>query len=61
LACHGRPAPLRERLERVCTRMPDVRASTLGDECVVVGAIDYAVDHLDHELFTSDAPLTPRR
>jgi hypothetical protein len=42
-------------------RMPDARASTLGDECVVVGAIDYAVDHLGHELFTSDAPFTPRR
>jgi predicted NBD/HSP70 family sugar kinase len=50
--------PLRERLERRCMRMPEVRASTLGDACVVVGAIDYAVDHLDRELFTADAPLT---
>ncbi|WP_433518041.1 ROK family protein [Nonomuraea sp. CA-143628] len=54
-------APLRERLERACMRMPEVRASTLGDECVVTGAIDYAADHLDSELFTSDAPLTPLR
>ncbi|SEK86503.1 ROK family transcriptional regulator [Nonomuraea pusilla] len=53
--------PLRERLERRCMRMPEVRASTLGDECVVVGAIDYAVEHLDRQLFAPDAgplPLT---
>lgn len=49
--------PLRERLERTCIRLPDLRASTLGDECVVTGAIDYAVAHLDHQLFTPDAPL----
>ncbi|MFD1543350.1 ROK family transcriptional regulator [Nonomuraea guangzhouensis] len=54
-------APLRERLERACMRMPEVRASTLGDECVVMGAIDYAADHLSRELFTSDAPLAPMR
>ncbi|MEV3981183.1 ROK family protein [Nonomuraea sp. NPDC049758] len=53
--------PLRERLERRCMRMPEVRASTLGDECVVAGAIDYAVDHLDEQLFTPESgplPLT---
>ncbi|WP_214324524.1 ROK family transcriptional regulator [Nonomuraea sediminis] len=51
--------PLRERLEHACIRMPDLRASTLGDECVVAGAIDFAVDHLDHQLFTPDTPLPP--
>jgi predicted NBD/HSP70 family sugar kinase len=50
---------LRERLERVCMRMPEVRASTLGDECVVVGAIEYAVEHLDDELFTPDKGPLP--
>ncbi|MFI6925453.1 ROK family transcriptional regulator [Nonomuraea spiralis] len=53
--------PLREQLERRCMRMPEVRASTLGDECVVAGAIDYAVDHLDEQLFTPERgplPLT---
>ncbi|MFG6199457.1 ROK family protein [Nonomuraea sp. JJY05] len=50
---------LRERLERTCMRMPEVRASTLGDECVVVGAIDYAVDHLDDQLFTPDKGPLP--
>ncbi|GAA4957344.1 putative NBD/HSP70 family sugar kinase [Nonomuraea thailandensis] len=51
--------PLRERLERRCMRMPEVRASTLGDECVVTGAIDYAVDHLDDQLFTPDRGPLP--
>ncbi|TDD04071.1 ROK family transcriptional regulator [Nonomuraea diastatica] len=51
--------PLRRRLERACMRMPEVRASTLGDECVVVGAIDYAVDHLDDQLFTPDRGPLP--
>ncbi|PZG05963.1 ROK family transcriptional regulator [Nonomuraea aridisoli] len=51
--------PLRRRLERSCMRMPEVRASTLGDECVVVGAIDYAVDHLDDQLFTPDSGPLP--
>lgn len=52
--------PLRERLERACMRMPEVLASTLGDECVVFGAIDYAVDHLNRQLFTANAaPLFP--
>ncbi|NUR88136.1 MAG: ROK family transcriptional regulator [Nonomuraea sp.] len=53
--------PLRERLERRCVRMPEVRASTLGEECVVVGALDYAVDHLNTSLFTPDAPLPTSR
>ncbi|NUP78651.1 MAG: ROK family transcriptional regulator [Nonomuraea sp.] len=53
--------PLRARLERACIRLPALRASTLGDECVVTGAIDYAVAHLDDQHFTPDAPLpTPR-
>ncbi|TDD41406.1 ROK family transcriptional regulator [Nonomuraea terrae] len=51
--------PLRRRLERSCMRMPELRASTLGDECVVVGAIDYAVGHLDDQLFTPDRGPLP--
>ncbi|MBE3013745.1 ROK family protein [Microbispora sp. NEAU-D428] len=47
--------PLGRRLEAVCLRMPELRASTLGDECVVFGAIDHAVDHLDRQLFTADS------
>ncbi|MEV0826139.1 hypothetical protein [Nonomuraea rubra] len=49
---------LRVRLERRRMRLPDVRASTLGDECVVVGAIGYALDHLD-ELFTPGSGPLP--
>ncbi|MEV0407323.1 ROK family transcriptional regulator [Actinoallomurus sp. NPDC050550] len=48
--------PLRHRLERVCLRMPKLRGSTLGDECVVLGAIDYAIDHLDQFFFAPDGP-----
>lgn len=48
--------PLRRRLERVCLRMPKLRGSTLGDECVVLGAIDYAIDHLDQFFFAPDGP-----
>jgi predicted NBD/HSP70 family sugar kinase len=48
--------PLQERLEQVCLRMPKLRGSTLGDECVVFGAIDYATDHLDQLFFAPDAP-----
>ncbi|MGK5555781.1 ROK family protein [Actinomadura kijaniata] len=48
--------PLRSRLERVCLRMPKLRGSTLGDECVVLGALDYAIEHLDQLFFAPDAP-----
>jgi predicted NBD/HSP70 family sugar kinase len=48
--------PLRARLEQVCLRMPKLRGSTLGDECVVLGAIDYAIDHLDGLFFPPDGP-----
>ncbi|GAA1765806.1 ROK family transcriptional regulator [Nonomuraea bangladeshensis] len=51
--------PLRRRLETRCMRMPEVRASTLGDECVVVGAIEYAVAHLDDQLFPPDRGPLP--
>ena len=47
---------LQARLERVCLRMPKLRGSTLGDECVVLGAIDYAIDHLDRLFFPPDGP-----
>jgi predicted NBD/HSP70 family sugar kinase len=48
--------PLQARLEQVCLRMPKLRGSTLGDECVVLGAIDYAIDHLDRLFFPPDGP-----
>ncbi|MGW0484931.1 ROK family protein [Nonomuraea sp. NPDC003214] len=51
--------PLRDRLERRCIRTPEIRASTLGDECVVVGAIDYAVEHVERRFFTPEAGPLP--
>lgn len=42
---------LRRRLEDVCLRVPELRASALDEECVAVGAIGRAVAHLDGELF----------
>ncbi|GAA1649405.1 ROK family transcriptional regulator [Nonomuraea maheshkhaliensis] len=51
--------PLRDRLEQRCIRPPEVRASTLGDECVVVGAIDHAVEHVDRRFFTPEAGPLP--
>ncbi|MEU1727028.1 ROK family transcriptional regulator [Nonomuraea sp. NPDC005692] len=53
--------PLRDRLARACMRLPDLRASALGDECVVTGAIDHAVARLDDQHFTPDAPLPAPR
>jgi predicted NBD/HSP70 family sugar kinase len=52
--------PLRRRLEEVCLRMPELRASILGDECVVLGGIAYAVDHLDARLFAPDSAVPAR-
>ncbi|WP_214410395.1 ROK family transcriptional regulator [Sphaerisporangium fuscum] len=49
--------PLRRRLEEVCARMPELRASTLGDECVVLGGIGYAIGHLDERLFGGEGDL----
>ncbi|MEV6103987.1 ROK family protein [Streptomyces sp. NPDC051940] len=42
---------LRRRLAEVCLRMPQLRGSTLGEECVAVGAVLHAVAQLDEELF----------
>jgi predicted NBD/HSP70 family sugar kinase len=46
---------LRRRLEEVCLRMPELRGSTLGEECVALGAVGRALDRLDQELF-GDGP-----
>ncbi|WP_405149629.1 ROK family transcriptional regulator [Sphaerisporangium sp. NBC_01403] len=46
--------PLRRRLAEVCMRTPELRTSTLGDECVVLGGIGYAIDHLDSQLFGAE-------
>jgi predicted NBD/HSP70 family sugar kinase len=55
--------PLRQELERLCLRMPEVRASTLGAESVALGALKLSLDEVDARLFGAglSAPIAPRR
>lgn len=55
--------PLRTELERLCLRMPEVRASTLGADSVALGALRLALNEVDQRLFTASlsAPVAPRR
>jgi predicted NBD/HSP70 family sugar kinase len=55
--------PLERELQRLCLRVPEIRASTLGDESVAVGALRLALDEVDMRLFGTglSAPLAPRR
>ncbi|CAG7619611.1 ROK family transcriptional regulator [Actinacidiphila bryophytorum] len=53
---------LRTRLEEVCLRMPELRGSALGEECVALGAVGRAVAHLDQEFFgTGPGSIAPPR
>ncbi|WP_198154011.1 ROK family transcriptional regulator [Catenuloplanes japonicus] len=56
-------APLRHELERLCLRMPEVRASTLGADAVALGALKLSLNEVDARLFTAglSAPVAPRR
>jgi predicted NBD/HSP70 family sugar kinase len=55
--------PLRRELQRLCLRVPEVRASTLGDESVALGALRLSLDEVDHRLLSTglSAPVAPRR
>ncbi|MET9825862.1 ROK family transcriptional regulator [Streptomyces sp. NPDC006349] len=55
--------PLRRELARHCLRMPELRASTLGDESVALGAVRLALDEVDGRLLSDrlSAPTAPRR
>lgn len=55
--------PLSRELERLCLRVPEVRASTLGDESVALGALRLGLDEIDSRLLSSglSAPVAPRR
>lgn len=55
--------PLRRELQRLCLRVPEIRASTLGDEGVALGALRLALDEVELRLFETglSAPLPPRR
>lgn len=51
--------PLRAELDTICLRTPELRASTLGDECVAIGAVCYAVDHINGVLFNPETGPEP--
>ncbi|NUR70377.1 MAG: ROK family transcriptional regulator [Hamadaea sp.] len=55
--------PLRAELQRLCLRMPEVRASTLGAESVALGALKLSLTEVDVRLFGAglSAPVAPRR
>ncbi|HZX03238.1 ROK family protein, partial [Kribbella sp.] len=52
--------PLTAELDRLCPRVPDVRASALGALCVALGAASLALDALNDRLLTpARGPLPP--
>ncbi|MET9358420.1 ROK family transcriptional regulator [Streptomyces sp. NPDC006617] len=55
--------PLHRELTKHCLRMPELRASTLGDESVALGAVRLALDEVDSRLLSDGlaAPTAPRR
>ncbi|MBG0563803.1 ROK family transcriptional regulator [Actinoplanes aureus] len=55
--------PLRREIERLCLRMPEVRASTLGADSVALGALKLSLNEVDQRLFSAglSAPVAPRR
>ncbi|MGW2147332.1 ROK family transcriptional regulator [Nonomuraea bangladeshensis] len=46
--------PAREVFERHCLYPPEVVASALGADCIVIGAVRLALDHADQHLFALD-------
>ncbi|KOX32664.1 hypothetical protein ABZ687_19550 [Streptomyces ardesiacus] len=54
--------PLRRELTEHCLRMPELRASTPGDESVTLGAVRPALDEVDSRLLSDwlAAPAAPR-
>ena len=55
--------PLSRELRRLCLRVPEVRASTLGADSVALGAVRLALNEVDERLFntTLSAPSAPIR
>ncbi|MGW0802591.1 ROK family protein [Nonomuraea sp. NPDC002799] len=56
---------LRRALEPHCLRVPEIRPSALGEECVALGAACLALDHVDEHFFSPDGaiarPAAPQR
>ncbi|MFJ8822381.1 ROK family transcriptional regulator [Streptomyces sp. NPDC102467] len=53
--------PLRRELERYCLRPPRVALSVLGEAAVATGALRLALDHVEEQLFVTDATVSARR
>jgi len=55
--------PLSKELEKLCLRLPEVRASTLGADSVALGALRLALNEVDQRLLSAglSAPVAPRR
>jgi predicted NBD/HSP70 family sugar kinase len=53
--------PLRKELDKRCIRTPELLASTLGDDCVVLGAVRMALDHLDRQILGDESAQRPVR
>ncbi|WP_433362968.1 ROK family protein [Actinoplanes sp. CA-142083] len=55
--------PLARELEKLCLRVPELRASTLGADSVALGALRLALNEVDQRLFSVglSAPVAPRR
>ncbi|MFF5076440.1 ROK family protein [Actinoplanes sp. NPDC000266] len=55
--------PLSRELAKLCLRVPEVRASTLGADGVALGALRLALNEVDQRLFTLGLgePVAPRR
>jgi predicted NBD/HSP70 family sugar kinase len=57
--------PFRKELDKLCIRTPEVLTSSLGDESVALGAVKFALDRLEQQVFDERhglaAPSIPRR
>ncbi|MCF6468531.1 ROK family protein [Nonomuraea sp. MG754425] len=56
---------LHRALEPHCLRVPEIRPSALGEECVALGAACLALEHVDEHFFSPDGsisrPAAPQR
>ncbi|MFI7447340.1 ROK family protein [Nonomuraea sp. NPDC049714] len=56
---------LRRALEPHCLRVPEIRPSKLGEECVALGAACLALNHVDEQFFSPEGsisrPTAPQR
>lgn len=47
--------PLREQLQRMCLRPPEVQLTALGEEAIATGALRVALDAVERQLFAVEA------